>query len=127
MKIIAKMRLLPSPEDAARLDATMGRFNAAADFVAGVAFGRRTANVFELRRACYAEVRERFGVSSQMAQLAIKSASDAYKRDQAKRVRFQAHAAIPYDQRTMSFKGPDRVSLLSPRGAGQGAVPRRGL
>ena len=100
------MKLLPSPEDAARLLAAMERFNAAADFVAGVAFGQQSANVYDLRRLCYAEVRQRFDLSSQMAQLAIKAASDAYKRDRSKRVRFREHASIPYDQRTMSFKGP---------------------
>ncbi len=84
--------------------------------MAGVAFGQKTANVFDLRRLCYAAIRERFGLSSQMAQLAIKAASDAYKRDRSKRVRFREHASIPYDQRTMSFKGPDRVSLLTPGG-----------
>jgi IS605 OrfB family transposase len=113
MKLIARIKLLPTAEDAARLKATMERFNEAADFVAGIAFGRRTANVFDLRRMCYEEVRERFGLSSQMAQLAIKAASDAYKRDKSKRVRFKKHSAVPYDIRTMSFKGPDRVSLLT--------------
>jgi IS605 OrfB family transposase len=112
MKLIARIQLLPSPEDAERLEAVIERFNAA-DFVAGVAFGHRTANVFDLRRLCYVEIRQRFGLSSQMAQFAIKAACDAYKRDRSKRVRFQRHAAIPYDQRTMSFKRPGRVSLLT--------------
>jgi predicted transposase len=116
MKLIARMQLLPSPEDAAKLKVVMEHFNAAADFVAGVAFENRTANVYDLRRLCYAEVRQRFGLSSQMAQLAIKAASDAYKRDKSKRVRFRNHAAVPYDIRTMSFKGPDRVSLLTLEG-----------
>jgi putative transposase len=116
MKLIARIQLLPSPEDASKLRATMEQFNAAADFVAGVAFGHRTANVYDLRRLCYVEVRERYGLSSQMAQLAIKAASDAYKRDKSKRVHFKKHAAVPYDQRTMSFKGPDRVSLLTLEG-----------
>jgi IS605 OrfB family transposase len=99
----------------------METFNAAADFVGGIAFGQRTANVFDLRRLCYEEVRKRFGLSSQMAQLAIKAASDAYKRDRSIRVHFRKHAAIPYDQRTMSFKGIDRVSLLTM--AGRVVVP----
>jgi IS605 OrfB family transposase len=116
MKLIAKMKLLPLPDEAAKLKATMERFNAAADFVGGVAFEHRIANVYDLRRLCYAEIRERFGLSSQMAQLAIKAASDAYKRDTSKRVRFRKHASVPYDQRTMSFKGTDRVSLLTLEG-----------
>ena len=116
MKLIARIQLLPTPADTAQFQATMERFNAAADFVAGVAFGHRTANVFDLRRLCYQDVRDRFGLSSQMAQLAIKAASDASKRDQSKQSRFRKHAAIPYDQRTMSFKGIDRVSLLTLEG-----------
>ena len=116
MKLIARMKLLPLPDEPARLKGAMERFNAAADFVGGIAFEGRTANVYDLRRLCYTEVRERFGLSSQMAELAIKAASDAYKRDTSKRVRFRKHASIPYDQRTMSFKGPDRVSLLTLEG-----------
>ncbi len=113
MKLIAKIKLLPLPDEAARLKAVMERFNAAADRIGAVAFENKTANVYELRGLCYAAVREEFGLSSQMAQLAIKSVSDAYKRDLSKRVRFRKHASVPYDQRTMSFKGPDRVSLLT--------------
>src|SRR5262249_6106403 len=99
MKLIARIQLRPAPEDAGKLKAAMEHFNAAADFVAGVAFEHRTANVFDLRKLCYAAVRERFGLSSQMAQLAIKAASDASKRDKSARVRFRKHAAVPYDQR----------------------------
>src|SRR5262249_26109161 len=120
MKLIARIQLRPAPEDAAKLKAAMEHFNAAADFVAGVAFEHRTANVFDLRKLCYAAVRERFGLSSQMAQLAIKAASDASKRDKSARVRFRKHAAVPYDQRIMSFKGPDRVSLPTLQGRVRG-------
>ena len=121
MKLVARIKLLPDAECAAKLTATMETFNAAADFVGSIAFGQQTANVFDLRRMCYEQVRERFGLSSQMAKLAIKAASDAYKRDKSKRVRFRKHAAVPYDQRTMSFKGIDRVSLLTM--AGRVVVP----
>jgi putative transposase len=84
--------------------------------VAGELFARHTANVFAARTFSYAEVRQRWGLSSQMAQLAIKNACDAYRRDKSKRVHFRQHAAIVYDQRTMSFKSIDRVSLLTLQG-----------
>jgi IS605 OrfB family transposase len=116
MKLVVQTQLLPDATQAAKLKAIVERFNATANVVAGVAFEQRTANVFELRRLCYAEVRERFGLSSQMAQLAIKAARDAYCRDKSIRPRFRKHAAIAYDQRTMSFKGIDRVSLLTLEG-----------
>lgn len=37
----------------------------------------------------------------------------AYKRDKSKRPHFREHAAVPYDERILSFKGIDRVSLLT--------------
>jgi putative transposase len=61
---------------------------------------RRTADVFELRRPCYTEIRARFGLSSQMAQLAIKTARDAYRRDESVRPKFRKNAAVAYDRMT---------------------------
>jgi IS605 OrfB family transposase len=116
MKLIVQTQLMPDREQAAKLRAVVERFNEAANHVAGIAFERRTANVFELRKLCYAEIRERFGLSSQMAQLAIKTARDAYCRDKSIRPQFRQHAAVAYDQRIMSFKSLDRVSLLTLEG-----------
>jgi putative transposase len=116
MKLVVQTQLVPDPEQDRKLRAIVGQFNAAANFAAGVAFERRTANVYEVRKLAYAEVRERFGLSSQMAQLAIKAACDAYRRDKSIRPVFRPDAAIVYDQRVMSFKGIDRVSLLTLEG-----------
>lgn len=116
MKLVAQIQLMPDAEQSKRLRETVERFNAATNFVAGIAFDRRATNVFELRKLCYAEVRAQFGLSSQMAQLAIKAVSDVYKRDKTIKPAFRKHAAMPFDQRTMSFKGIDRVSLLTLEG-----------
>jgi putative transposase len=116
MKLVVQLRLMPDADQSNRLRITVERMNEAANWVAVVAFEHRTANVFELRKLAYHEVRTRFGLSSQQAQLAIKAVSDAYKRDKSIRVEFRPHAAIAYDVRTMSFKGIDRVSLLTLEG-----------
>jgi len=113
MKLAVQTQLIPDRNQAANLRVTVERFNEAANHVAQVAFEHRTANVFELRKLCYEDVRKRFALSSQMAQLAIKAARDAYCRDKNIKPVFRKHAAIPYDIRTMSFKGIDRVSLLT--------------
>ena len=69
----------------------------------------RLSNKVEAQRLLYREVRERFGLSSQTAQLCINRASDAYKRDKSKRPSGSASMPpITYDHRTMSFKGIDR-------------------
>src|SRR5262249_12656504 len=57
-----------------------------------------------------------FGISAQMAIRCIAQVCEAYGRDKSKRPRFRKYAGIPYDQRLMSFKGVDRVSLLTLEG-----------
>jgi putative transposase len=116
MKLVVQIRLMPDAVQSAKLRETVERANEAANWVAAVAFARQTANVFELRKLVYHEVRERFGLSSQQAQLAIKAVSDVYKRDKSIKVAFRPHASIAYDVRTMSFKGIDKVSLLTLEG-----------
>jgi hypothetical protein len=91
-------------------------FNAAADRLAGEVLAKKTANKIALQRLHYAELRARFGLSAQMAVRAIAQVCEAYKRDKSKRPRFRPLAAMPYDQRLMSFKGLDRVSLLTLKG-----------
>ncbi|MGE4196026.1 MAG: RNA-guided endonuclease InsQ/TnpB family protein [Phycisphaerales bacterium] len=107
---------MPDPEQTRALKATVEHFNEACNWIARECFARREANQFHVRKFAYREARERFGLSSQMAQHAIKCVCDVYKRDKAKRPKFRKHAAIVYDQRTMSFKGIDRVSILSLEG-----------
>ena len=48
-----------------------------------------------------------------MAVRAISKASEAYKRDKSIKPVFDSNGAVIYDQRIMSWKGLDRVSLLT--------------
>jgi IS605 OrfB family transposase len=113
MKLTLQIQLLPDREHAGRLRETVERFNEAANWLAGVAFERRTANKLLLQRIAYRDLRDRFGLSAQMAVRCIAQVGEAYKRDKAKRPRFRKHAAMPFDRRMMSFRGIDRVSLLT--------------
>lgn len=109
-------KLQPTPEQSAALLETMARFNAACDAIADVAFRERTANKIRLQKIVYRDVRERFGLPAQMAVRAISKVCEAYKRDRSRKPAFRPYGAIPYDQRVLSWKGPDRVSILSLRG-----------
>jgi putative transposase len=113
MKLTLQIRLSPERDHAGRLRETVERFNEAANWLAGVAFERETANKILLQRVAYRDLRERFGLSAQMAVRCIAQVCEAYKRDKSRRPRFRQHAAMPFDQRMMSFKGIDRVSLLT--------------
>jgi putative transposase len=116
MKLTVRIRLKPDAEQTQRLQAMVERFNAAADWIAGQLFAHKLSNKIEAQRLLYREVRDRFGLSAQTAILCIHRACEAYKRDTAIRPRFRDSAGITYDVRTMSFKGPDQVSLLTLEG-----------
>jgi putative transposase len=112
MKLTLQTQLLPDPDQAAQLKATVERFNEAATWLAGIAFQRKLANKFALQKLCYGELRERFGLPADTAIRCISQVCEAYKRDNTKRPRFRKHAAVPFSMgKNISFKGPDRVSI----------------
>jgi putative transposase len=113
MKLTLQTQLFPDRDHAERLKATVERFNEAADWLAGEAFACNVANKIELQKTHYAVIREKFRLSAQMTVRCIAQVCEAYKRDKAKRPHFRKHSAMPFDQRMMSFKGVDRVSLLT--------------
>ncbi len=90
---------------------TVEAFNAACRWLAQEAFSRKTSNNILLQKLFYADLRERFGLSAQMAAICIRHVASTYKRDKSKLPKFRKHAAMPYDRRILSFKGIDRVSL----------------
>ena len=67
MHLTMQTQLLPDPAQASKLAATIKAFNAAADWLAGEAFALRSANKVKLQQLFYPTLRERFGLSSQMA------------------------------------------------------------
>jgi predicted transposase len=107
------LKLAPSPKQAEALLATMRACNAAVSRAAEVAFEHRTASKTRLQSLCYAELREGFGLSAQMAIRAIAKACEACKRDTMIRPMFRPLGAVAYDQRILSWKGRDRVSILA--------------
>ena len=105
-----------NPEQAQALRKTMHQFNAACNDIAKTAFELRCANKIELQKTVYYRVREQYNLSAQMAVRAISKTVEAYKRDKSIQVEFDLDGAMPYDQRIMSWKGLDRVSLLTLEG-----------
>jgi transposase, IS605 OrfB family, central region len=107
------LKLTPTGKQTEMLTATMRACNAAANHVAEVAFEHRTANKIVLQKVVYADLRDRFGLSAQMAIRAIAKACEAYKRDKTLRPTFRPDGAVAYDQRILSWKGRDAVSILT--------------
>ncbi len=112
MKQVIIIKLQPSAEQHKALLDTLLAFNRACQYVADVAYEKRTANKIALQPFVYGTLRADFGLSSQMAIRAIAKACEAYKRDKRIHVRFDEKGGMVYDPRLMSFKGLTHVSLL---------------
>jgi putative transposase len=91
----------------------MERFNAACDAIADVAFHHRCANKVVLQKLVYHDIRRDFELSAQMTIRAISKVVECYKRNRDIKPEFKPLGAIAYDQRILSWKGFDRVSILT--------------
>jgi putative transposase len=132
-KQVVQVKLLPSPEQAAALAATLRAVNEAANWTSTIAFVHGVPREYALRQHTYTELRDR-GLGSQVAQLVIKKASHAYAtiaglikagRLQGKRaakatskpVVFRSDAAQAFDDRCLSWDHDARtVSIWTIQG-----------
>lgn len=104
MKLTAQVKLVPTDEQSRALRETMARANAACDFVSSWAWDHRTFGQWSLHGTCYYPIRERFGLSAQVAVRAISKVADAYKLDHKSRRSFRPTGAIAYDERILRWK-----------------------
>ena len=111
MKLTLQVQLLPDADQKAVLLATMARFNEAATFAARAGFEAGVFSQPSVHKRAYREIRERFGLSAQMAVRAIGKAVECFRRDKAKCPAFRPRGAVTYDERILGFKGLDKVSL----------------
>ncbi|WP_211116563.1 RNA-guided endonuclease InsQ/TnpB family protein [Glycomyces buryatensis] len=136
-KQVIQVKLVPTPEQAQALAATLRAVNEAANWTAAVSFKHGLLREYALRQHTYAELKDR-GIGSQMAQLVIKKTCHAYAtiaalikagRLQGKRaakvtgkpVAFRAEAAQAFDDRCLSWQHDARtVSIWTVAGRMRG-------
>lgn len=113
-----KIRLYPSPEQSDQLLRTMARFNDACNVIGKIAFENKTFSKTMLQRLCYYQIRNQFKLSSQMVVRAIAKVCESYsaKNKRDKLHTFKPHGAIVYDDRILTIKSIDTVSVLSLNG-----------
>ncbi|MFI6963911.1 RNA-guided endonuclease InsQ/TnpB family protein [Streptomyces sp. NPDC050255] len=137
MKLVVRVKLLPTPVQAAALEGTLHVCNEAASWAAQVAFEEGVHRPLGLRKHTYTEIRQRWGLGAQAAQHAIKKTCDAYTalkanlrggrygrpgtkrhtRVSGKPVTFRKNAAQPYDDRMLSWQHQARtVSIWTTAG-----------
>jgi len=111
VKLTLQLQILPTSDQASDLLTTMERFNAGASFAAKVGFEAGVHGQVPIHNLCYREIRERFGLSAQLAVRAIAKAVECFQRDKTVCPVFKPNGATCYDQRVLSFKGLTTVSL----------------
>ncbi|MFF5011852.1 RNA-guided endonuclease InsQ/TnpB family protein [Streptomyces sp. NPDC001165] len=137
MKLVVQVKLLPTPVQAAALEATLHACNEAADWASEVAFDKDVKRNFALRDHTYAEIKTRWGLGAQAAQHVIKKTCDAYatltgnlkagnlgrpgskryRKATGKPIAFRPESAQPYDDRMLSWQTAERrVSIWTVHG-----------
>jgi putative transposase len=111
MKLVANIKLQPTPEQFQQLKETLEHCNSACDYLSAKGFEAGILRTFDLHKLGYADIRERFGLAAQVAVRCIGKVADAYKLDRKVQRSFRKHAAQPYDDRIVSFKPNDIVSI----------------
>jgi predicted transposase len=107
MKLIAQLKLQPTPEQVDALQRTLTTANAACNSISDIAWNTRTFGKFALQKLCYHDVRQNFGLSAQMVIRALAKVADAYKLDKHVKRAFRPLASIAYDERILSFALPN--------------------
>jgi len=91
-------------------------FNNACNYISEIAFKDKKFGQVSLHHSCYRTVRERFNLSAQLTIRCIGKVSESYRAEKDSLHKFKKHSAVVYDQRILSFKGLDTVSILSING-----------
>ncbi|GAA4250462.1 RNA-guided endonuclease InsQ/TnpB family protein [Dactylosporangium darangshiense] len=124
MKLVVQVKLLPTPEQAAALDATLRACNAAASDVAALARHIDCYRNYDLRRHTYHGIKDGYLLGAQAAQHVIKKVADSYttlnanlragnygkpgskrrRKVETSPVTFRWDAAQPYDARMLSWQ-----------------------
>lgn len=109
MKLIARVKLQPTPEQHAALLQTLEAANAACNYVSDKAWQDRTFNQFALQKLHYTQVRTRFGLGADATVRVFAKVADGYKLDKRIQRTFKPRGAFPFNDRLVSYKLDKRI------------------
>ncbi|WP_405644116.1 hypothetical protein [Streptomyces sp. NBC_00019] len=78
MRLMVRVKLLPTPEQTQALEATLRACNRAADYVSLIAFQSGVRDRNGLQKVVYGDVKAAFGLSAQPAVRVVRKVVDAY-------------------------------------------------
>jgi len=124
MKVIAQIKLNPSPEQHTALLATLAEANAACDAISSIAWQAREFRRIPLQKLSYHQVKASFRLGAQVLIRCIAKVADAYKLDRNVQRTFRPHGAIAFDDRNLSwYTDKQAVSIWTV--AGRQYIPYR--
>lgn len=109
--MVIQLQMLPTPVQTEKLLETIRLVNGAATFAAQCGFSAGAFTQANIHRLAYFAIREKFSLPAQLAVRAIGKAVKCFSRDKKSCPTFRHDGAISYDQRNLSFKGAENVSL----------------
>ena len=116
MKLIINIKLKPLESQHAALLETLKEANKACDWISKEAFENKIFKQFNLHKLVYRAVRDTFNLSAQMVVRQISKVADSYKIDTKIQRVFNPLGSIAYDDRIISFKKSDIVSIWTTKG-----------
>jgi IS605 OrfB family transposase len=107
MKLIAQVKLLPTPDQARALTRTLEQANAAANQLSEVAWTQQVFGQYSLHKLAYAHLRQHTGLTAQVVVRVISKVADAYKLDRKTKRTFRPHGSIAYDDRILKYQATE--------------------
>ncbi len=101
MKLIAQVKLQPTEQQANALKRTMDAANRAANFLSALVWDTKQFRQYDMHHAAYYAIREKFGLSAQVAVRVISKVADAYKIDQKTKRTFRPLGSVAFDDRIL--------------------------
>jgi IS605 OrfB family transposase len=103
MKLIAQVKLNPTPEQHTALLSTLAEANAACDAISVAAWQAREFRRLPLQKLVYHDIKASFRLGAQILVRCIAKVADAYKLDRKTKRTFNPHGAIAYDDRNLTW------------------------
>ncbi len=116
MLLTIKVKLYPNEQQEKALLETMERFNEACNYISKIAWSTHTFGKVGIQKIVYYDVREKYNLSAQMVVRAVGKVAESYRTDKTCQHEFNKHGAIVYDQRILTFKASDEISILTLEG-----------
>ena len=113
MKLIYKIKLLPSDLQKKLLLDTIKKTNSVCNDISDIVWKEKIFNQYEIHHRCYHQFKSSSKLSAQVLVRAISKVTDSYKIDKKSKRNFREFGSISYDSRILTYKQNNILSIWS--------------